>query len=288
MPEAEELFQKQREWSEDGLRIFRGFLSLMTPVGRYAWGAQERETIGYLLSATARTSESALLLCAYGQLWDAEMLIRSVLEGSLKFAYLLQSREHFDERHREYADHLFAIGRLKDHQKAAGLLANVRNPDAVEWRPIRDRLLSDEERADLRASYDRITRKDLETRWGFTGLVGELSRSGDALFRDLPATAHAYSMASHIQHADMIGTSIALERDLRSERRRGTIQLAHLGRLVGDVLRFMFLRLAVGYRFTGADVASLKEVKSAIDAEAARFNETYRAWMDVEYPDDTT
>lgn len=284
MPETEELFQKQKEWAEDGLQTLREFLPLMSTVGTFQWNAEERKTIGYLASATARTSESALLLCAYGQLWDAEILVRSVLEGTLKFSYLLQSRDSFAERHREYADDLFVIGRFKDHAKAEKFLETAKQRNDPMWRPTRDLLIPAHERAELSAKYSRIVRKDLTTRWGFTGLIKELADSGDPLFRDLGATAHAYSIASHIQHVDMIGASMALERDLRSEPRREAIQLAHLGRLVGDVLRFMFLRLALGYRFTGADVAPLEGVKATIDAETTRFDRTYRAWMEVEYP----
>jgi hypothetical protein len=110
MPEPEYLFQAMKARAEQSLFALRSFLPLMGPVGGYAWEPAERRTIGELASATARTSESALLLCAYGQLWDAEVLMRSVLEGTLKFAYLLQSRDTLAVRHREYADDLFALG----------------------------------------------------------------------------------------------------------------------------------------------------------------------------------
>ncbi|MFD2498571.1 DUF5677 domain-containing protein [Rhizorhabdus histidinilytica] len=158
----------------------------MSPVGSYeGWEAIERETLGFLLSATARASESALLLCAYGQLWDAEVLARSALEGTLKFAYLLQSPDTFTQRHTEYAINLFHIALMKDHLKCAELLAAVSDPDSLQWRPIKDRLLDDDELVELRATYDRVHRRELENRWGFTGLVSELSRSGDRLFRGL-------------------------------------------------------------------------------------------------------
>jgi len=284
MPEVEHLFQAQKAWAEKSLFTIRNFLSLMAPVGAHAWKPAERRTIGELASATARTSESALLLCAYGQLWDAEVLVRSVLEGTLKFAYLLQSPDTFAARHREYAEDLFELGLLKDHQKAASLLAATSDPDAYHWQPIRDRLLRDEERQQLGQKFPPAARRDLERRWGFTGLVGELERSGDPLFNNVGATAFAYAMASHIQHVDAIGSSIPLERDLRIESRRESMQMAHLGRLAGDPLRFMFLRLAVGYRFTGTDASPLNEVKAAIDSGAAKFEETYRDWMAVEYP----
>lgn len=286
MPETEHLFQAQQAWAEQSLFTLRSFLPLMAPVGGHSWGVAERRTIGELASATARSSESALLLCAYGQLWDAEVIVRSVLEGTLKFAYLLQSRDAFTDRHSEYAEHLFELGLLKDHQKAADLLATASDPKTRDWQPIRDRLLPDKERERLRQSFAPAARRDLERRWGFTGLVSELDRSGDPLFKNVGATAFAYAMASHIQHVDAIGSSMPLDRDLRAAPRRETVQLAHLARLASDPLRFMFLRLAVGYRFVGADPAPLNGVKEAIDSEVAKSQETYREWMTVEYPTD--
>jgi hypothetical protein len=91
---SNDLHTRQREWAEQGLMTTRSLIPKMAIVSAYpGWQAHERETISFLLTAAARASESAFLLCAFGQLWDAEVLVRSVLEGSLKLAYLLQSRE---------------------------------------------------------------------------------------------------------------------------------------------------------------------------------------------------
>lgn len=282
---SEDLCATQREWAERALVATRNLLPKMAPVSTYpAWSPRERQTVSFLLTATARTSESAFLLCAYGQLWDAEVLVRSTLEGSLKMAYLLQARETFAARHTEYADQLFEIALLKDHRKAGTLLAAVPDPEAPQWRPIRDLLLPDSEVAELSARNDKVARRDLETRWGFTGLIGELSRSGDSYFEGLGALAHSYSMASHVQHVDMIGASIALERDRRPVERRDAIHLAHEGRLLSDLLYFLFLRLAVGYRFVAADMSQLVEVKSAIDEARAPFRQAAEQWLQIEYP----
>jgi hypothetical protein len=62
----------------------------VAPVHSYGgWEKDECDTSGRLLAASARSTESILLLMAYGQLWDAEVLSRSVFEGALKFACLV-------------------------------------------------------------------------------------------------------------------------------------------------------------------------------------------------------
>ena len=95
--------------------------------------------------------------------------------------------------------------------------------------------------------------------------------------------AHGYSLASHVQHVDMVGASIPLDRDRRAPERRESLHLAHQGRLVSDILILLYLRLTVGYRFVGADITPLVEAKALVDAAGEWQDDAYRAWMDVEY-----
>lgn len=286
---SDEMFAAQREWASRGLLTARDLLALMAPVGQYSeFSRSESETIGFLLTATARASESALLLCAYGQLWDAEIVTRSALEGTLKFAYLVQSRDTFADRHREYAEDLFAIALLKDHRKASELLASQQDAEHPEWRPIRDRLLSDEKVAELSARFSRECRRNLETLWGFTGLLSTLSRSNDPLFRGLGGLPHSYSLASHVNHLDYVGASLPFDRDKRSPNRKESIHFAHHGRLVSDVLTFLHFRLLVGYRFVEADMTPLRKAKRQIDKLHEEYEQANANWMKVEYGDTGT
>jgi hypothetical protein len=113
-----------------------------------------------------------------------------------------------------------------------------------------------------------------------------LGRSNDPLFGGIVGLAHGYAMASHILHADVVGTSTPLDRDRRSANRRDSIMLAHGVRLIYDVLACLKLRLAVGYRYVGQDPAPLVEAGRKIETLHASFGEVYENWMSVEYPDD--
>jgi hypothetical protein len=210
------------------------------------------------------------------------------MEGSLKFAYLLQSPKEFADRHREYAEDLFNIALIKDHRKAQDLLDIVPDAESPQWRPIRDVLLPRGQFEELSGRYDRTMRKDLEARWGFTGLLGRLARSGDTYFSGIAALAHGYGMASHVQHVDFVGASIPLERDRRPVERRESVHLAHGGRIISDVLWFFFLRLATGYRFVGADRARLDAAVSIIEKACAPFVHSYSEWIHKEYAEHTS
>lgn len=281
----EEIFDQQKNWSERALFLLRGLLPLMAPVGRYKqWAALEHRTVAELLSACARSSESVLLLCAYGQLWDADVVGRSVVEGTLKFVYLLQSRDLFQQRHQEYAVDLFDIALLKDHKKALELLEVVKNSASREWLPIREILLSDKEVAGIKSRLPQAQRRALETKWGFAGLVGQLSQSSDPDFAHSAALLHGYAMSSHTLHADVIGVSVVMERERRSQERKELVHLSHLRRLINDQLLFFWFRLVVGYRFVGESTGALVEAKKQIDMLDSSFDSVVAQWMDVEYP----
>lgn len=285
---SDELFNIQRGFSESTLLLLRELLPLMAPVAKYTkYSEEERQTIGMLASAAARSSESAILLCAYGQLWDAELPTRSTFEATLKFSYLLQAKETFHKRHQEYADDLFNIALMKDHQKALELLAALPNPETDIWKPIRDRIIPDEQLAELRDKYPKQERNALEQKWGFTGLIQSLSRSNDPAFAGFRGLAHGYSVSSHIVHADYMGVSIPLDRDLRENERRKTAHLTHLIRLLSDSCTCLYLRLLVGYRFIGEDLKPVFEAGQRIDEFRASFGPIYQEWLNIEYTNET-
>jgi len=256
----------------------------MAPVAKLAkWSREERHTVGMLASAAARSSESALLLCCYGQLWDAEIQTRSTGEATLKFIYLLQTPELFEIRHREYANDLFNIALMKGHQKASELLAALPDPEAAEWKPIRDMVMPEQQLMELRSRYTKQERSALEQKWGFTGLIQALSTSSDPAFSGLRGFAYGYSVSSHIAHADYTGVSIPLDRDAKIAARRNTAHLTHLIRLLSDACTYLYLRLLIGYRYVGEDLQTIFEARKRMDELRASFGPIYQEWLDAEY-----
>lgn len=283
---SEEILARIRSSAEQNLFMLRKLLSLAVPIAAYeGWEKDELNTLSYVLTACARSSESSLLLIAYGQFWDAEILVRSVAEGTLKFAYLLQSRDTFKQRYQEYSHDLFQVALLKDHGKAEELLASVSNPDDEEWRPIRDRLLGDQELQELRAAYPSAGRRDLEARWGFARMMGTLSRPGEGRVEAVNALAHGYAISSHVHHVDYIGAILPFEHDSRPVERRDAVHLAHASRLISDVMSFFLIRLMVGYRFVRHEAQQLRAASEEIQALKSTFGDVYESWMHVEYAD---
>lgn len=279
----DELYAIQAKWSESSLLLMRELLPLMKPVAIFdQWTEEQQGTIGALLAASARSTESLFLLTSYGQLWDAEMMQRAIIEASLKFMFLLQSQETFEERFNEYSTAQYELSLLKDDRKVLELLSLLPNQNDKEWQPLRDRLLTDKERERIDTKYEKSYRRSLESRWGFTGIVGNLTRN-DKAFQNLSGLSYGYSVSSHILHADFLGTAMPLERDNREHERRYSIHLAHLSRHISDAFTCLIMRLYTGYRFVEADTSPLEGAVQAINELCTPFHQEYDKWLSVEY-----
>src|SRR5579872_4895894 len=185
----------------------------------------EADFVCKMLSASCfSTSESALLLVANYRLWDAEILVRSVLEGTYKFIYLCTSdeRERGSRAH-DYWHVLPEIYRLKSHLKVSAFLEMVDKVagDSTDdkWRPLRDLMISEDEVVEIRQRLPKHVRRKLEDAWSFLPLAETLSKAeapGASLYTGL---AHLYATGSHQAHKDADGVGIAWERSRRDGER---------------------------------------------------------------------
>jgi hypothetical protein len=261
----------------------RELLPLMTPVALFdQWTEEQQSTIGFLLTASARSTESLFLLTSYGQLWDAEMMQRAIIEASLKFVFLLQSKEKFEERFNEYLNIQFELSLLKDDKKILDLLSVLPNAEDKQWLPLRKRLLADAERKRINDKYDKSYRRSLESRWGFTGIIGDLTRS-DKKYHGFGGLSYGYSLSSHILHADYLGVALPMDRCSREPENRTSIHLAHLNRHISDAFTCLVMRLYAGYQFVGAETGPLEDAVKKIDDMCVPFRKEYEKWLSIEY-----
>lgn len=279
----DELCSIQSDWSKRSLDLMRELFPLMSPVASFeGWTDEQISTIGFLLSASARSTESLFLLTSYGQLWDAEIMLRAVMESSLKFVFLLQNKEEFDERFNEYTTAQYELSLLKDDKKTLELLSAISNPEDKEWQPLHGRLLGDGERKRISEKYERSYRSSLESRWGFTGIIGNLARS-DEMFRGFIGLSYGYSLSSHILHSDYLGVALPMDRDSRCSENRNSLHLAHLARHISDAFTCMMMKLYTGYRFIGGDTEPLHKAAEKIDILCSPFRKEYERWLTIEY-----
>jgi hypothetical protein len=159
-------------------------------------------SLGQLHLRATSTSETAMFITTHLKLWDAEILLRSVMEATLKFVFICVGEgEELGQRADEFLNVLPEIARLRRHRRAEEFLACVGNRDDPRWRPLRDLLLHEAELQTLTARFPKDARSRLEGKWGFTQIAEALAKTGGR-FSNLTSLLYPYGMGSHSVHQD--------------------------------------------------------------------------------------
>jgi hypothetical protein len=230
------------------------------------------------------SSESALILISNRKLWDAETVLRSVIEGTFKFLYLcLGTPSEIEEKLREYDFDLPNINRLKKHVRIIGFFSAIANPESAEWRPLRDLLLNEDELRELRDMYPKARRRQLEQKWSFHGVTNSLAVAQIPRLEKFKHLFFSYGTASHSVHQDSEGVSMLWERNQRSKERREAVELAHGAREVGDISVMAFIRHFACLHLCGLNTdAALNDYIRQHDLHKERTN-AQAYWHDIEY-----
>jgi hypothetical protein len=162
---------KINDWVIRGDQAIAELMPLHSALNDLSGTPRHKRAIMLLSTACLGSSGTVLHLVEYGRLWDAELVMRSLVEGTVKFGYLLEHPNTFTSRCMEFADVLPTIALLRRHDRAAEALKALPGTDEVNTRPFLDLLLSGEEISEIRATYPRQMRRDIERRWGFAALV---------------------------------------------------------------------------------------------------------------------
>lgn len=241
--------------------------------------------LGALATAAVRASGTALVLLENQKIWDADIITRSVVEASLKFAHLLYKPAEFAGRYIEYAEMLPDIADLKNHQKAMAVNEVLEKTDNIPHPAFQDLLLSQEEYDALNAKYSSKIKRELESKWSFSGLLASIEQEPGPHAELCKGLGHNYSMSSRFLHADWHGVHTILERDSREEPSRTATHVVHASRIISDIYWFTILRLLKAYDFVGKSKEPINELMKRHEPFLADMNKSYEAWLKLEYPE---
>ena len=175
----------------------------------------------------ANRSSALLELIKIRALWDAQILARPIIESCLKVCYLcFTPKSSRLQRCHEYEEILGAVNALKAHDKASKTTAAA----GGHSHPTLDGLvLSVAQQDEIKGKFPKELRKEVESRWGFTRLAGELDKQFTEEFGLAPFATffHTYELSSHIIHADEMGLGAMRARGRLEEPRLTAIEQSH-------------------------------------------------------------
>lgn len=174
-------------------------------------------------------------LIAAKKVWDAEIVLRPVVETFVKLMFITSSEgEEKERRLDEYWNSLSEIDSLRMSEQAKINLRYFGDSELhrVAYLPL---ILPEEEEKILREKWPRKKRVELEQKWSFTRMIKYISdqNKGTPLEMFLTLT-FSYRISNHIMHGDQNGISIIKERQTRSPEEYNEAVRGHFVRLISD------------------------------------------------------
>ncbi|WP_079914821.1 DUF5677 domain-containing protein [Paenibacillus sp. 32352] len=288
---TDELQHALNSLANQASQLLRESLSICTPLYKDQSGVPDliQFVVSNLFTACFSTSESALLLISKYRLWDAHILYRTVLEGTIKLMFVAQGNEHeILEKCNEFWNVIPEMKLISRHKKAEDLLS-VKNADSNmdAFRPMRDITLPDNELSELESKYPKKTRKQLEQKWSFSEIVRSLSSSGEPAYDTLVSTYHDYGIGSHLVHMDGDAIGIIWDRNRREHERRISLEIAHGARMISALLTYAAIRADVYYKIYRLDEATIHNLKRKTYVYTQEIEQHYSQWINIEYKKET-
>lgn len=199
--------------------------------------------------------ETIFELIQHDKLWDAEILLRTIMESFAKLSYIsFASQDEKNIRLNEFWNELEEINLLKISDQAKLNLKHTHDSEIhkTAFSPL---IMPEDIENKLRAKWPRKRRQALESKWSFTNIVKEIS----AKFKGTPLeiweiSTHSYRICSHIAHGDETGLAIIAERDSRTTEEKNRAFCSHFMRLANDCLCY-----AVMTGLSSMDFLNLKD-----------------------------
>ena len=231
------------------------------------------------------SSESVLLLIGEQKEWDADLIARSVMEGTFKFTYMLDGdTEEIKTKVNEYWHLLPQFAVIKHSERAESFLSEVPNRDSPEWLPLQNLILDDSGISSIRNKYSRKERMAFEEKWSFSGICKAFSKSENSGLNLFSKLIYSYGMSSQMVHKDADGIGMAWERSQRSPDRLAAVQLGHSARLISDICTYTQLRTFSLLRAYNQSLEALKDIEKSYSMTLfSELTKANQAVTEIEY-----
>lgn len=220
------------------------FFSLV-PLYREENGDEQDVVVSLFTTLHATSQNILVLLRIQTGLHDADVLLRTVMEGTIKYCYLMNGTK--DERHERYMEYkhiLTEIEKISDHFKAVEAVKILREFFINNTAPFEVNILSDEEIQSLQAKYTKKVKTEMKKKWSYQSLLKSLA-SNRPEYEALLGTIATYSLSSHFCHYDWIGVSSRLAQLESAYKEKDEIyDIMHCYRILSNVLSFEMFRVS--------------------------------------------
>lgn len=212
-------------------------------------------------TALHSTSESILVLLSNQALFDADILLRTVMEGTIKYCYLLNGTdEEKRQKYEEYKVQLSDIDKITDHRKAVEAVEILKKFSHNSTKPFECSILEDDELQKLLIEYPQKKRNALKQKWSYQSMLRSLALENQEYEAQI-GTLSTYALTSHFCHYDWTGLSTRNRQIMDSVNSEGIFfDILHCNRIVLNVLSLELFRVMEymrGNRFYSKEIKEL-------------------------------
>jgi len=176
--------------------------------------------------------DSLSVLIFHNCLWDADIILRSVAEASIKLIFVSELAENEKlEKVSEFWNDLGEINNLKQSKQARIVIENLKN---TKFNPdtFNQIALSEEQEELLASKWTKSKRQKIEQPWSFNEMIKSLSKN-DQLDMIL-CLQRVFTQSSHLIHADETALGVINDRKNRNDSLK--LEILHAKRLYSDCL----------------------------------------------------
>lgn len=235
----------------------------LSPIYKDKFGSEQDVTVP-LFTTLHSTSESILILLSNQAIFDADVLLRTVMEGTIKYCYLMTGSQK--ERHDKYIEYkykLTEIDRLLDHFKALETINILMKHSDNSVEPFKLSVLAENEVEQLQKIYPAKIRNEIKSRWSYQSLLRNLADHHPEYEAQLGSFS-TYSLTSHFCHFDWTGVSSRQAQIADAPCEESVVfDVGHAIRIVANLLSFETFRVTEYMR--GNNYNSTDTVKLSMD-----------------------
>lgn len=230
---------------------FKSLFYKLSPLYKKEHG-ENQDVVVPLFTSLHSTSESILILLLNQAIFDADVLLRTVMEGTIKYCYLMTgTEEEKQDKYAEYKIKLTNIDKILDHNKAVEAVDILSEFSMNSTKPFELSILSDEELSELSEKYSKKERDALKRKWSYQSLLRSLAHVYPEYEAQL-GTISTYSLTSHLCHYDWTGLSSRNAQVMNSVNPDAIIfDIMHCNRILSNVLSMELFRIAEYMRGNG-------------------------------------
>ena len=245
----------------------KNLLFKMSPLYRKEYGDNQDVTVP-LFTTLHSTSESILILLLNQSIFDADVLLRTVMEGTIKYCYLMAGTiNERKEKYIEYKIQLVDIAKISDHKKAIEAVEILREFSSNNTKPFECDILPDDKLLELKKQYPKKEQDKLKQKWSYQALLRSLAKINRVYEAQL-GTLATYSLMSHFCHYDWTGVSSRNAQIIESGNPDAIIfDIMHSIRIISNVLSMELLRTM---EYMNGNEANLPEI-AALCMEGFKF-----------------